>query len=76
MLFRQYQQAEKKYEEQNARLVELRRTYELAQADQKKAMADSIISLEQQLQKQQYVLESQIINVRNTEIEYLQVQQK
>lgn len=76
MLFRQYQQAEKKYEEQNARLVELRRTYELAQAGQKKAMADSIISLEQQLQKQQYVLESQIINVRNTEIEYLQVQQK
>lgn len=75
-LFRIYQQAEKKYEEQNARLAELRRAYELAPSEQKKAMADSIISLEQQLQQQQSVLDNKLIEVRNTEIEYLQVQKQ
>ncbi len=75
-LFRQYQEAKADFEEQNAQLEEMRRMYEQVAPEQKQEMADSIIVLERQLQEQQFVLENQLIVVRNTEIEYLQEQQQ
>lgn len=70
-LFRKYQQKEKDYRIQENKLANQRHTYAQAGKNEKIKMGPSILDLEKRVQQMAQELDTQEINVRNTEKKYL-----
>lgn len=68
-LFLKYQQLEKDYQQQKNKLDEQRQLYVTASKEEKTKMAPAILDLEKRVQQMAQKVDTQAINIRNTEIQ-------
>lgn len=68
-LFLKYQQLEKDYQQQKNKLDEQRQLYVTASKEEKTKMAPAILDLEKRVQQMAQEVDTQAINIRNTEIQ-------